>query len=162
MMTLVPLYTADPIVQFHVVCALFALVLGPVALYRRRRDRVHKLLGYSWVCAIAGVALSSFGIHSFAVIGPFSPIHALSLFTLWSLYEGLRLILSGRVIGHRIVMRNLYWYGLCVAGLFNFLPGRTMNKVLLGGQDGLGYVVTGIGLGLILLAVLRGRRAALA
>lgn len=162
MMTLVPLYTADPIVQFHVVCALFALVLGPVALYRRRRDRVHKLLGYSWVCAIAGVALSSFGIHSFAVIGPFSPIHALSLFTLWSLYEGLRLILSGRVIGHRIVMRNLYWYGLCVAGLFNFLPGRTMNKVLLGGQDGLGYVVTGIGLVLILLAVLRGRRAALA
>lgn len=162
MMTLVPLYTADPIVQFHVVCALFALVLGPVALYRRRRDRVHKLLGYSWVCAIASVALSSFGIHSFAVIGPFSPIHALSLFTLWSLYEGLRLILSGRVIGHRIVMRNLYWYGLCVAGLFNFLPGRTMNKVLLGGQDGLGYVVTGIGLGLILLAVLRGRRAALA
>ncbi|MEL6619632.1 MAG: DUF2306 domain-containing protein [Pseudomonadota bacterium] len=161
-MTLVPLYTADPIVQFHVVCALFALVLGPVALYRRRRDRVHKLLGYSWVCAIAGVALSSFGIHSFAVIGPFSPIHALSLFTLWSLYEGLRLILSGRVIGHRIVMRNLYWYGLCVAGLFNFLPGRTMNKVLLGGQDGLGYVVTGIGLVLILLAVLRGRRAALA
>lgn len=162
MMTLVPLYTADPIVQFHVVCALLALVLGPVALYRRRRDRVHKLLGYSWVCAIAGVALSSFGIHSFAVIGPFSPIHALSLFTLWSLYEGLRLILSGRVIGHRIVMRNLYWYGLCVAGLFNFLPGRTMNKVLLGGQDGLGYVVTGIGLVLILLAVLRGRRAALA
>ena len=162
MMTLVPLYTADPIVQFHVVCALFALVLGPVALYRRRRDRVHKLLGYSWVCAIAGVALSSFGIHSFAVIGPFSPIHALSLFTLWSLYEGLRLIRSGRVIGHRIVMRNLYWYGLCVAGLFNFLPGRTMNKVLLGGQDGLGYVVTGIGLVLILLAVLRGRRAALA
>ncbi|MEO0865967.1 MAG: DUF2306 domain-containing protein [Pseudomonadota bacterium] len=161
-MTLVPLYTADPIVQFHVVCALFALVLGPVALYRRRRDRVHKLLGYSWVCAIAGVALSSFGIHSFAVIGPFSPIHALSLFTLWSLYEGLRLIRSGRVIGHRIVMRNLYWYGLCVAGLFNFLPGRTMNKVLLGGQDGLGYVVTGIGLVLILLAVLRGRRAALA
>ncbi|MEL6885605.1 MAG: DUF2306 domain-containing protein [Pseudomonadota bacterium] len=161
-MTLVPLYTADPIVQFHVVCALLALVLGPVALYRRRRDRVHKLLGYSWVCAIAGVALSSFGIHSFAVIGPFSPIHALSLFTLWSLYEGLRLIRSGRVIGHRIVMRNLYWYGLCVAGLFNFLPGRTMNKVLLGGQDGLGYVVTGIGLVLILLAVLRGRRAALA
>ena len=159
-MTLAPLLSADPIVQVHVVSALLALGLGPAALYRRRRDRLHKLLGYVWVGAMAVVALSSFGIHSFAVIGPFSPIHALSLFTLWSLFEGMRLILSGRIVAHRTVMRNLYWYGLCVAGLFNFLPGRTMNRVLLGGQDGLGYVVLGLGLGLTLLAVVRGRRAA--
>ena len=29
-------------------------------------------------------------------------------------------------------MTNLYWYGLVIAGLFNFLPGRLVNRAVLG------------------------------
>ena len=65
--------------------ALVAHFLGPFALDRARRDRLHKVLGYTWVLAMAITALSSFFIHSFPVIGPFSPIHLLALFALWSL-----------------------------------------------------------------------------
>ncbi|MEL6467062.1 MAG: DUF2306 domain-containing protein [Pseudomonadota bacterium] len=158
-MSLLPILTASPMIQLHIAAALVALFLGPFALYRARRDRLHKVLGYTWVLAMAITALSSFFIHSFPVIGPFSPIHLLALFALWSLYEGMRHIFAGRVGPHRLVMRSLYWNGLIVAGLFNFLPGRTTNRVFFGAAPELGYVVMAIGLTGVVVLALRTRRA---
>ncbi|WP_299146271.1 DUF2306 domain-containing protein [uncultured Tateyamaria sp.] len=157
-MTLLPLLDASPIVQLHVGAACLALLLGPFALYGRRKGRGHKVQGYVWVIAMAVTALSSFGIHSFAVIGPFSPIHLLSLFALWSLYEGMRHILARRVAMHQIVMRSLYWRGLCVAGLFNFLPGRTTNRMIFPEMPDAGYVVISLGIAGLVWAGVRSRR----
>ncbi|MFP4450126.1 MAG: DUF2306 domain-containing protein, partial [Rhodosalinus sp.] len=69
--------TATPlIVQLHLAAALPALLLGPVALYRRRRDRLHKTFGYLWVASILGLAVSGLFIRSeIALLGPFGPIH---------------------------------------------------------------------------------------
>lgn len=161
-MSLLPLIDATPIIQLHVGAAATALVLGPFALYRARRDRLHKIQGYVWVLAMGVVAVSSFWIHSFAVIGPFSPIHGLAIFTLWSLYTALRHVFAGRIALHRLVMRNLYWYGLIIAGLFNFLPGRTTNRIFFGQTPELGYLVLGLGLTGIAVVLLRGRRRAYA
>ena len=47
-------------IQFHILCAVYALLIGPVAIFRPRRDRLHRWLGYSWVVALALTALSSF------------------------------------------------------------------------------------------------------
>lgn len=138
-MTLTPLMNMPFYLQLHVACALTAVVLGAFVVLRPRRDRVHKITGYIWATAMFGVAVSSFWIHSFPVIGPFSPIHLLSLVTLWSLWAGIRHAIAGRLEAHRIVFRNLYWYGLLVAGTFNFLPGRRFNEVAFGGAPDLGY-----------------------
>ncbi|MEX3016187.1 DUF2306 domain-containing protein [Gymnodinialimonas hymeniacidonis] len=142
-MTLSPLTTADPVIQVHVACALISIVLGPFVLLRKRRDRLHRITGYVWVLAMAALALSSFGIREFALIGPLSPIHALAVLTLWSLWVGVRHAVQGRYWAHHIVFRNLYWYGLLVAGTFNFLPGRRMNAVVFGGRDELGLWLIG-------------------
>ena len=134
-MTLALYLTAAPHIQFHIALAIVALGLGPVALYRKRRDCVHKMFGYAWVVCMAGVALSSFTITSFGVFGPFSPIHLLAVWTLCSLFIAMRHVINGRIALHRLIMRNLYWYGLIVAGLLNFLPGRSTNLIFFEGND---------------------------
>lgn len=156
--TFQPLLEAGPVIQFHVLAASTALVLGPVALYRKRRDRLHKVTGYVWVLAMAITALSSFGIDSFALIGPFRPIHLLALLALWSLFEGMRHIFAGRVRAHQTVLRGLYLNGLLLAGLLNFLPGRVTNRIFFASTPELGYVVIGVGLCAILLGAVRRRR----
>lgn len=158
-MTLLPLLSASPIIQLHVVSAVLALILGPFVIYGRRKLRVHKIMGYVWVLAMGAAALSSFGIHSFPLIGPFSPIHLLALFALWSLFEGMRHIFQGRVTLHSVVMRSLYWRGLCVAGLFNFLPERTTNRMVFPDTPEAGYAVIAAGIAALVLAGARARLA---
>lgn len=80
---------------------------------------------------MAVTAVSSFWIHGLRVFGPFSPIHALSLFTLANLYLGIRARRHGRIAAHRghMVGVAVGWAG---AGLFTLLPGRLMSQALFG------------------------------
>ncbi len=149
-MTLTPFLTAPVHIQIHAIAAMLAIGLGPVVLYRQRRDRVHKWLGRTWVGAMVLTALSSFLIWNFGLIGPFSPIHLLAILTLWSLWQGAGYIRGGNVAAHSAVFRGLYWRGLCVAGLLNFLPGRTMNRSLLTEAPDAGYIVIALGLAALL------------
>lgn len=149
-MTLQPFFDAAPVVQVHAAAATVALLMGPAVLWRRRRDRLHKVGGYVWVTAMATAALTAFFIHSFAVIGPFSPIHLLAVLALGSLVVGMRAILRGDVVTHQRALRTLYLRGLLVAALFNFLPGRVVNRAVLPETPELGYWVIGIGLALML------------
>lgn len=137
-MTLIPLLDAPTYIQIHVVAATLSVVLGPFVILRSRRDRMHKIGGYIWCVAMFTVAVSSFWIREYALVGHFSPIHLLSLLTLWSLWAGLRHAIARRIEAHRIIFRNLYWYGLLVAGTFNLLPGRRMNEVVFGQAEVLG------------------------
>ncbi|MEO1778812.1 MAG: DUF2306 domain-containing protein [Pseudomonadota bacterium] len=138
-MHLEPLLNASLPIQIHVALALMALMLGPVVLWRNRRDRVHRVLGYVWVCALTGAALVSFAITSpFTPIG-LSPIHLLSLYALYGLWVAMRAIYRRDVALHRHVMQNLYVRGVVLAGAFNFLPGRTAQRILLPDMPALGY-----------------------
>ncbi|MDB2521901.1 DUF2306 domain-containing protein [Planktomarina temperata] len=88
------------------------------------------------------LAGTSFVIEGLKAFGRFGPIHLLSVLTLWSIFEAMRQIYQGNMILHRRIMTNLYWYGLVIAGLFNFLPGRLVNRAVLGdARAELGYVV---------------------
>lgn len=120
-----------PMIQFHIATALVAVVLAPVILLRRRGDRLHRWLGYLWIAAMGLTALSSFQVFTLRLIGPFSPIHLLSIFTLWALQRALRAARAGRIAVHRQAMSSLV-IGLTVAGLFTLFPGRFMSKLLFG------------------------------
>lgn len=128
-MTLIPILNAPFIVQLHVLAAVCAVVLGPLTLWRRSRDRWHKRLGYAWVFAMLVTAVSSFGIMDIRIIRPFSPIHAISVFTIYSLWQGITAARQGRIAAHRQTMQSLYFWAMGVAGLFTFLPGRIMNDM---------------------------------
>ncbi len=135
-MTFEPLLNAPPMIQIHVAGALLSLLVGPFALFRRSRDIWHRRLGYLWVVAMAVTALSSFWINSMQVIGPFGPVHILSGFVLWSLYEGIGQARKGQIAAHQATMQGLYVYAICITGLFTLTPGRRMGEVVFGGGAG--------------------------
>ena len=61
--------------------------------------------------------------------GPFSPIHLLSIWTLFSLVMAAR---QGNIRLHKIWMVLLYILALKVTDVFTLLPGRVMHGVLFG------------------------------
>ncbi|MGR3433300.1 MAG: DUF2306 domain-containing protein [Shimia sp.] len=140
-MTLAPFLAAAPAIQIHAALALVALLTGPLALWRRRRDRLHKAVGYVWVVAMGGAALSAFAIPShFSPIG-LGPIHLLSVYALTGLWQAMRAIFRRDVATHREVMANMYVRGVCLAGAFNLLPGRTSARALIPDAPWIGYAV---------------------
>ena len=143
-MTLEPIWTAPTIVQTHMALAMIALLLGPFVLWRSRRDAVHKTFGYIWVGALGGAALVSFAITSpFTPLG-LSPIHLLSAYALYGLWVAMRAIWRRDITLHRHVMQNLYVRGVALAGAFNFLPGRTMQRTLIPDVPEAGYVIIAV------------------
>jgi len=81
-MSVAPLLDAAPAIPLHVFAAMTAFLLGVVQLAAPKGTLPHRTLGWVWICLMALVALSSFWIHQIRLIGPWSPIHLLSIFTL--------------------------------------------------------------------------------
>jgi uncharacterized membrane protein len=140
-MTLAPLLDAPAVVQLHVAAALLSVVLGPLAILRRSRDRVHRTAGRVWVVCMTITAGSSFWISEMPMIGPFSVIHVLSVVTLFGLVNAIRAIRAGDVARHGAIMRALYAQALMLAGAFTFLPGRRMSEAVFPGMPLLGFAV---------------------
>lgn len=158
-MTLDPLLTAPLAVQLHVAIALVALPVGPIVLFRTRRDRMHKGLGYLWVAAMVGLALSGLWIESeFPVLGRFGPIHLLSFFALFGLGQGLWRIWQRDVAGHRAAMQSVWFGAMGLAGLFTLLPGRLMNRMLFADTPDAGLWALAIGIAVLIPGWLWWRR----
>ena len=150
-MTLYPILSAPIIIQLHVVGAICAIVLGPMALFRQSRDIWHRRLGYAWVMAIGFTTASSFWISEAPVIGPFSPIHALSIFTIYGLWRGISAARAGQIAAHREYMQGLYFWAMGVAGVFTFLPGRRMNTVFFDMAPMAGFIAVSVVIGGVLV-----------
>lgn len=134
-MTLAPLENASFAIQIHVAVAVLAFLLGGLVLFRTKGDKAHRMAGKIWVVLMLVVTITSFFIHTIQLVGPWSPIHLLSIITLWSLYSGIRAVRRKRILEHRRTMQSLYLGALVIAGGFSFLPGRIMHEVFFGGQN---------------------------
>lgn len=131
-MTLAPLLNAAPVVQVHAFVAMAAFVLGVVQLAAPKGTIPHRTIGWIWVVLMVTIAASSFWIHEIGLIGPFSPIHLLSIFTLVMLPLAVMHARRHRVDRHRKTMTGIFIGALVVAGLFTLLPGRIMHAVAFG------------------------------
>ncbi|PWR25645.1 DUF2306 domain-containing protein [Zavarzinia aquatilis] len=132
-MSLEPLLTASGAIQFHVVAALLALGVGLGILLGPKGTVPHRAMGWLWALLMVAVAVGSFWIHELKIVGDFSPIHLLSIATLAGLPV---LILAARrhdLRRHRRMVYTLYFAALVAAGLFAFMPGRIMSRVVFGG-----------------------------
>ena len=87
-MLLAPLLNAAPAIPVHALAAMTAFVLGAVQFAAPKGTLPHRTIGWIWVCLMVSVAVSSFWIHQIRLIGPWSPIHLLSIFTLVTLPLG--------------------------------------------------------------------------
>lgn len=131
-MSLEPLLTASPVIQVHAFAAISAFVLGLVQLVAPKGTLPHRTIGWIWVALMGLIAVSSFWIHGIRMIGPFSPIHALSIFTLIMLPLAVLHARNHRVMEHRKAMISIFFGALVIAGAFTFLPGRIMQAVAFG------------------------------
>ena len=128
-----PLWNDGFVISAHALVALVAMGAGAVQIAAPKGTTSHRALGDFWVAAMSLVAVSSFWIHEFRWVGPFSIIHVLSILVLATLVYSVRAIRQGRTIAHRNAMIQLYALALLLTGAFTLIPGRTMHAVLFGG-----------------------------
>lgn len=123
-----------PLLAVHVAGALTTVVIGAVLLWGRKGSVNHRVLGWTWVVAMAATALSSVGLGGGGIphVAGFSPIHLLTLLVLVSLPRAVLHARAHRVTAHRQTMVSLYIGGCVVAGLFTLLPARLLGGALFG------------------------------
>src|SRR6201990_2569437 len=131
-MSLTPLLNAAPEIQVHAFAAMAAFVLGAVQLAAPKGTLPHRTLGWIWVALMMAVAASSFWIHQIRLLGPWSPIQLLSIFTLVVVPLGVWRAHRHEVADHRRIMIMIFSGALVIAGLFTLLPGRIMHTVVFG------------------------------
>ena len=131
-MSLAPLLNASSVIQIHAFAAMGAFALGLVQFAAPKGTLPHRTVGWIWVGLMAVVAASSFWIHEIRLLGPWSPIHLLSIFTPIMLVLGVWYARQHKVRGHRITMISIFFGALVIAGLFTFVPGRIMHAVVFG------------------------------
>lgn len=131
-MSLGPLLSAPSPIPWHAFAAFAALALGGAQLALPKGTPRHRLLGYVWAALMLVIAISSFWIQEMRLIGPFSPIHLLSIVVLVTVPLAVWYAHSHKVTAHRGAMIKLYVFALIGAGVFTLLPGRIMHAVVFG------------------------------
>ncbi|TWA97003.1 DUF2306 domain-containing protein [Bradyrhizobium stylosanthis] len=131
-MSLTPLLEAAPAIPLHAFAAMAAFVLGLVQFAAPKGTLPHRTIGWIWVGLMVVVAASSFWIHGIRMVGPFGPIHLLSIFTLVVLPLAVWRAHTHRIADHRRMMIFIFAGALVVAGLFTLVPGRIMHRVIFG------------------------------
>ena len=124
------LATAPWYVLLHLYLSLGALATGLWSLSRRKGDRLHKALGWAWVCLMLTTAAISFAIQGG---GRLSMIHVLSVVVLVTVPLGLIHIRRGNVQGHKYAM-ICNFVGLVIAGAFTLLPYRILGQFVFGAR----------------------------
>ena len=122
---------AQPI-PLHAVAAMAAIILGGVQFYMKKGGILHKLIGRTWIGLMVVVSVSSFFIHKIELWGAYSPIHLLSVWTIFSLGLAIYYVRVGNIKRHKQVMFALYGFALLLTGLFTLMPGRVMHQIVFG------------------------------
>lgn len=121
-------------VMLHLATVIPALLLGPLILWHKKGDALHKVLGRIWAMLMVITAIASAFIVApgggIAGTG-FSPIHFFTVWTLINVPVAIYLARKGKIRHHRGAMTGLY-VGLCIAGAFTLLPGRLLNTFFFG------------------------------
>lgn len=131
-MNLAPLLDAAPAIPLHAFAAMTAFALGLVQFAAPKGTLPHRTVGWIWVSLMLVVALSSFWINEIRLVGPFSPIHLLSIYTLVMVPLAVWKARNHDVVTHRKIMMYLFLGALLIAGLLTLLPGRVMHRVVFG------------------------------
>ncbi|MDH0613928.1 MULTISPECIES: DUF2306 domain-containing protein [unclassified Agrobacterium] len=159
-MSLQPLLDAPFAVQLHVATVIPAAIIGAVVLFSPKGTAFHRLLGKVWVVLMILTSFSTFFIHGLNVFYGFSPIHLLSIFTIYGCLQSIYFARRGEIKHHMRLMKGIYLGGIVVAGGLTFLPTRMMHEVAFGdgGANLLTLSVGSLLLVFLFVAVLRQRR----
>jgi uncharacterized membrane protein len=115
------------LIATHAIAAGYVLVLGPANIFRRKRDRAHRIIGYTWVGAMYYLCITSFWIRG---DGGFTWLHGLSVFTLLTVTLGLVSAIRHRIDSHRGNMVGAYLGTAVAFGFAALAPGRRIPQLL--------------------------------
>ena len=119
-------------IPLHAIMAIIAIILGGIQLSMKKGGAIHKFLGRIWVGIMMFVAITSFFIHEIKLWGAYSPIHLLSLWTIFILGVGIYYVRVGNIKRHKQIMIATYFFALILTGFFTLMPGRVMHQILIG------------------------------
>ncbi len=130
------------IVAIHAIAASGVVLLGPVQILRRHKDRRHRIIGRSWVVLMYLVCVS--GMFIYSLTGGLTIFHALAIFTFGTTTIGVIAIRRGNVRNH-IGMMVGSWLGAVFAGGFAaFVPGRDIPMLAVNDPVTLWTIVVGV------------------
>jgi uncharacterized membrane protein len=125
-----PLLQASPAIQIHVFAAVIALGLGTWQFLARKGTFPHRVVGWIWIVLLASICLSSFFIPGSIFIGPISVFHALSVYTLWSLFMGAKAARNGEVADHKSYMTWIFGLSIVLSAVIAIgSSGSVLNEV---------------------------------
>lgn len=115
----------SPIILFHIITGLVALILGPFVHLQKVKAWVTTRLGRIWIIATLCSVVSSFGIY-----GPegASVLHLLSLFTLGAILLAGRYFKQGKVERHQRLLVAAYFF-VIIAFFYSLRPGRYFGQI---------------------------------
>ncbi|MFB9775533.1 DUF2306 domain-containing protein [Brevibacterium otitidis] len=105
----------------HASAAFLVLLIGPINIFRPRRDALHRMLGRTWVGLMYLTCGSSF---FFGLEDGFTFLHGLSVFTTVTVTLGVWMITRGNKRGHIGNMVGSYVGTLIAFGFAAFVPTR--------------------------------------
>lgn len=126
------LWQRHPLVFFHLVTALAALLLGSFILARRKGTGSHRALGWLWVALMGSTALATAFIRDYQLpnVGGVTPIHIFTAMVAVGLPRAIWYVKRGDIANHRRQMRSMFIGGCVLAGVFTLLPGRFLGNLL--------------------------------
>lgn len=133
MADLAPLLAHPQPIPAHAFMAIGALVAGGAQFLLPKGRGAHRALGWLYVVLMGAVAVSGLFITELRWIGPFSPIHLLSVLALYTLFRAVDAAYRRDIAAHSRAMGWLYGLGLVLTGALTLLPGRAMHAALFGG-----------------------------
>ena len=101
--------------------------------FLKKGTMCHKIIGRLWVLAMGLVAVSGLFIHEIRMFGMFSPIHFLSLMTVFFLYLGVQAARKKQIKKHQRIMSYTHLLGLIITGFFTLWPGRLLHQIFVAG-----------------------------
>lgn len=114
-------------VAIHAIAASGVVLLGPIQILRRTKDRKHRFIGRSWAILMYFVCVS--GMFIYSLTGSFTVFHALAIWTFIATTLGVIAIRSGKVRRHIFMMVGSY-LGAVTAGIFAaIVPGRDIPRL---------------------------------
>ncbi|MDD1779876.1 DUF2306 domain-containing protein [Enterovibrio sp. ZSDZ35] len=118
-------------VEIHLIAAIWLLIAGTMQLIMRKGTQLHKVLGRSWMLAMVIVAFSSFGLPGFVdwFMG-YGPIHLLSLWVLFCVYQSVRAIKRGNINKHRAYATGAFYGAVGAAIAAVLVPNRLLNSLI--------------------------------
>lgn len=109
-------------IPIHALAASLVILIGPISIFRKRKDSKHKFLGRTWVVAMYLVCVS--GMFIYSLTGGFTIFHALAIFTFFTTTLGVTNIRRKNVKAHLRCMIGSYLGAIIAGGFAVGVPSR--------------------------------------